>query len=235
MSLSKPLYKLQQIDSDIDQSNKRIDEIKKALSDNRALNAALQTQEAHKLFLDDKQKKLKASEHSVEGQNLKISQNQKKLYGGVITNPKELEDLQLESTSLEKYLSVLEERQLEAMLEYEQALTTYNQFASNAAEISSNKQAEDEKFMVEKDNLESKVSQLQSDRSVYIDSTSITDLPIYERLRKSSGGIAVTLMVESSCSSCGANIPSAIEQQAKSPTKLAYCPTCKRILFPERG
>ena len=235
MSLSKPLYKLQQIDSDIDQSKKRIDKIKKALSDNQALNSALQTQEEHKIILEYKQKNLKASEHAVEGQNLKISQNQKKLYGGVITNPKELEDLQLESTSLQKYLSVLEERQLEAMLEYDQALSTYNQSASNAAEISSNKQAEDEKLLIEKDNLESKVSQLQSDRSVYLDSASITDLPIYERLRKSSGGIAVTLMVESSCSACGANIPSAIEQEAKSPVKLAYCPTCKRILFPERG
>lgn len=120
------------------------------------------------------------------------------------------------------------------MLDYDQALSTHNQSASNAAEISSTKQAEDEKLMIEKDNLESKVSQLQSDRSVYIDSESITDLPIYERLRKSSGGIAVTLMVESSCSACGANIPSAIEQEAKSPTKLAYCPTCKRILFQER-
>ena len=166
MSFSKTLHKLQQIDSEIDQSNKRIEEIKIRLSDNQVLDSALKTQTEHKLILDDKQKILKTSELAVEDQNLKIVKNQNNLYGGVITNPKELEDLQLESASLQKYLTVLEERQLEAMLEYDQALSTYNQSALNAEEISSNKQAEAEVLMVEKDNLKLKVSQLLVYRSI---------------------------------------------------------------------
>jgi predicted nucleic acid-binding Zn-ribbon protein len=233
MSLSKTLYKLQQIDSEIDLSLKRIDEIELLISDSRELSNALKKQEDDKSILDEKHKDLKSAEYNVEDQNLKIDQNQKKLYGGAITNPKELEDLQLESTSLQKYLSVLEERQLEAMLDYDQALADYNKSTSIASEISEHKQAETQKLSVEKDGLEAKISALTGDRIGYLESTTITELPIYERLRKSSGGIAVAAMVEASCTACGAHIPSAIEQEARSTTKLAFCPTCKRILHPK--
>jgi predicted nucleic acid-binding Zn-ribbon protein len=232
MSLSKTLYQLQQYDSGIDQSIKRIQAIESILNDSNELDFALKKQEEHKLIFDEKQKILKSAEHVVEIQNQKITQNQNKLYSGAVTNPKDLEDLQLESSSLQKYLSVLEERQLEAMLESDQAQEIFNQASTYTDEITQKKQAESEVLSAEKSALESKISSLQSDREAFLTSSEISELPIYENLRKSSGGIAVTLMQNSSCSACGSNIPSAIEQEARSPKKLSFCPACRRILHP---
>ena len=232
MSLSKTLFQLQQYDSGIDHAIKRIQAIAVILSDTKELDSALKQQEELKSFLDEKQKVLKSAEHNVEIQNQKIVQNQKKLYSGAITNPKDLEDLQLESISLRKYLSVLEERQLEAMLDSDQAQENYDQISTLVEEISHKKQTESEILSAENTNLESTISSLQSDREALLTSSEILGLPIYENLRKSSGGIAVTLMKNSSCSACGSNIPSAIEQEARSPTKLSFCPACKRILHP---
>jgi predicted nucleic acid-binding Zn-ribbon protein len=235
MSRSKTLYQLQQYDSGIDQALKRIQVIESILSDTKEFDTSLLKQAEHKIIHVEKHKILKSAEHNVEVQNQKISQNQNKLYGGAITNPKDLEDLQLESASLQKYLSVLEERQLEAMLDSDQAQEYYDRTSAFVAEISLKKQTESEILSAEKSGLESKISSLQGDREAFLASSEILGLPIYENLRKASGGIAVTLMQNSSCSACGSNIPSAIEQEARSPKKLSFCPACKRILHPMSG
>jgi len=232
MSRSQMLYQLQQYDSGIDQAIKRIQAIESILSDSNELYFAQKKQEEYKLILDEKQKLLKSAEHIVEIQNQKITQNQNKLYSGAVTNPKDLEDLQLESTSLQKYLSVLEERQLETMFESDQAQEIYDQASAHADEVSQTKQAESEVLSTENSSLESKISSLQNDREAFLANAEISELPVYDNLRKSSGGIAVTLMQNSSCSACGSNIPSAIEQEARSPKKLSFCPACRRILHP---
>ena len=232
MSRSKTLFQLQQFDSKIDNSTKRIHEINTILSDSTLLDKAIQIQGVTAFALEEKKKKLTTTETAVRDHTLKINQNQKKLYGGHITNPKDLEDLQLESVSLNKYLLVLEERQLEAMLEMEEALQEHNNASKEVNSIRNDMESSHKKLIVEKDSLEESIVDLSSQRDLYLSSNQIPDLPTYNSLRKSAGGLAVTLMVSDSCDSCGANIPSAIAQEARSPKKLAFCPTCKRILHP---
>lgn len=232
MSRSKTLYQLQQFDSELDKSSKRIREIDQLINDRQELNIAIEVQVDAENILTEKQKLLNQAEILVADQNIKIEQNQKKLYSGAITNHKELEDLQRESISLQKYLAVLEELQLEAMLETDQALSVYDKAASHVEELSTSKSSIDHILGVECNTLENTIIRIQEEMKLYLSKTKIPDLPTYQSLRKSLNGIAVTLMVSSSCSSCGSPIPSAIAQEARSPTKLANCPTCKRILHP---
>ena len=232
MSRSKTLYQIQQYDTEIDQTLKRIQEIDSILRNRKELDSALKIQELDLIFLGDKKQNQKSTEQDVDTQNAKLTQNQNSQYGGTITNPKELEDLQMESASLQKYLSVLEERQLEAMLESDQAQDVFNKSSALVEKLTRDKQSENEIISTEKSVLESKTVTLQDTRSYFLKNSDIPDFLIYERLRKSSGGIAVALMINSSCLACGSNIPSAIEQEARSPKKLSFCPACKRILNP---
>ena len=233
MSRSRSLFQLQQYDSGLDSSHHRIKEIDAILADNKELENALKEQEQTEKIFHFKQKELHAAEHQVEDQNIKISQNEEKLYSGAVTNPKDLEDLQLESSSLKKYLSTLEERQLEAMLEAEQAQEELNQASAKYTRISDAKSAQSKDLNSEKEALKKNIESLLSQKKSFLENTDIPDLDLYNDLRESHGGVAVTLMINGSCSSCGANIPSAIEQEAKSPGKISACPTCKRILHPK--
>jgi predicted nucleic acid-binding Zn-ribbon protein len=233
MSRSKTLFQLQQYDSELDSSYRRIKEIETILAYRKDLESALLEQEQAESYLQAKQKTLRSAELQVEDQNLKITQNEKKLYSGAVTNPKDLEDLQLESSSLKKYLLVLEERQLEAMVEAEQAQEVFNQAVAKSTKISNEKTAQSEDLNSERTTLEMKIETLLAQRKSFLENTEIPDLGTYNDLRKSHGGVAVTLMINASCSSCGANIPSAIEQEAKSPGNISTCPTCKRILHPK--
>jgi len=232
MGRSKTLYQIQLYDTQIDDSVKRIHEINAILSDTDLLIKAQYNQSDKEAILLEKKKVLTSAETVVGDHSLKIDQNQKKMYSGSVTNPKDLEDLQLESESLKKYLSVLEERQLEAMLDMEEAQKEFNTASSEADDIQKNMDAEHANLLSEKEGLEISISDLTVQKESYLSSTEIPDFPVYKSLRNSSGGIAVTLMISNSCSSCGANIPSAIAQEARSPVKLAFCPTCKRILHP---
>lgn len=232
MSRSQSLFALQQLDTGLDSAHKRIQEIDIILMDSSQLDKVAEIHREMESNYAEKSSILEEAEREVSFQNAKIEQNQKKLYSGAITNPKELEDLQMEANALSNYLQVLEERQLEAMLVSDQARLQRETSSMRLTEISSDRDILHQSLNKEKFDLESEISSLSDKKSKYLDSEDLPDLPVYESLRQSSGGIAVTLMINSSCSSCGANIPSAIEQISKSPTKLAFCPTCKRILHP---
>jgi len=232
MGRSKTLYQVQQYDTEIDYASKRIREIDVLLADSKLLTDALKMLSDTENVLTEKKKVLASAEVVVGDHSLKIDQNQKKLYSGSVTNPKELEDLQMESESLNKYLSVLEERQLEAILNMDEAQNDFDIASSEADAIRLKMESEHTDLTAEKINLERSITEATAQKESFLSSNDIPDLQTYLSLRKSSGGIAVTLMVSSSCSSCGANIPSAIAQEAKSPAKLAFCPTCRRILHP---
>ena len=232
MSRSQTLFQLQQYDTNLDSSFRRIAEIEILISDTSDLDKLHLLQDQRKLEFDEKQTELRSAENQVKDQNFKIEQNEKKLYGGMITNPKELEDLQLESESLKKYLTVLEERQLEAMLESDQAQSQYDEITEKVDDLSQQKNSVTKDLLTENNNLKEQIAITEKERNQYLEANAIPDLSIYNKLRESLGGIAVTIMTNSSCSSCGANIPSAIEQEARSPGNLSNCPTCKRILHP---
>ena len=232
MSRSQTLFQLQQYDTNLDSSFRRIAEIDILISDTSDLDNLHLIQDQRKREFDEKQTELRSAENQVKDQNFKIEQNEKKLYSGMITNPKGLEDLQLESESLKKYLTVLEERQLEAMLVSDQAQSQYDEITAKVDDLSQQKDSVNNDLLTENNKLKEQIAITEKERIQYLEANAIPDLSIYNKLRESLGGIAVTIMTLSSCSSCGANIPSAIEQEARSPGNLSNCPTCKRILHP---
>ena len=232
MSRSTLFYQLQVIDSAMDAALARIQEIDRQLTDNHQILSTQKELETLRKTLHEKQKALSRIEHEVEDQTLKIDQNQKKLYGGSITNPKELADLQLEAESLQKYLAVLEDRQLEALLDYEQELEKTEAVENKLASLRENKEKEDKILLTEKQNLEDFLSIQKKKRLKKSAEIPPDDLDLYTKLRSQLGGIAAAEMKNSSCAACGSKIPSAVEQEAKSPSKLTKCTACGRVLHP---
>ena len=232
MNRSYSLFHLQEIDSKLDKARARIQEIDTLLADSAALNHAMNEHQSLDSIHTEKNLLLKAAEHEVHLQTKKIEQNQQKLYSGVVTNPKELEDLQLESTSLKKYLAVLEERLLEAMLETDQAKENLDEASIRLNETKQDRASKKKTWSDERADLNNEIATLEHKKKDYLEREEIPDLSLYQSLREKSGGIAVALMIDNSCGACGAPIPSAIAQAVKAPAKLAYCPTCKRILHP---
>ena len=135
MSQPVQLYNLQQIDTKLDKTRARLKEIEIALNEDAVIRNAQQEATTVEGNYQTAQKELKRAEDEVQSQHQKIKNNQKTLYGGSVKNPKELEDLQNEAEALKRYLSVLEDRQLEKMIAFEEAEAAYNASQTNLAEV----------------------------------------------------------------------------------------------------
>ncbi|HSK67413.1 MAG TPA: hypothetical protein VK888_10815, partial [Anaerolineales bacterium] len=121
MSAALGLYRLQQVDSQMDQARARLKTIQQTLENDAELRAASDLLASAEDRLREAERLLKQSEQEVEKQRTKIQLAEASLYGGRVHNPKELQDLQQDVASLKRHLETLEERQLEAMEVAEQA------------------------------------------------------------------------------------------------------------------
>ena len=103
MSRAHSLYRLQEIDLALNENNARLEEIEEILQDSGELQKAYEGLDQSVSILQETQSALKGAEHAVETQRSKIEETENELYGGMITNPKELQDLQMEAESLKRY------------------------------------------------------------------------------------------------------------------------------------
>jgi predicted nucleic acid-binding Zn-ribbon protein len=230
MSAALGLYRLQQVDSQMDAIRARLAVIRQTLENDLELRAAAQALTAAEALHKQAAGALKQSEADVEKQELKIKQTEASLYSGNVKNPKELQDLQLEIASLKKHLGTLEERELEAMLRAEETEKSLEQAKAQLADIQSNVLAQHRDLAAESETLNKDLERLEAERQAVIRNLDEQSLKTYEGLRQHKRGIAVAALSEDSCSACGATLTASQQQYARS-VQLFYCPTCGRILY----
>jgi predicted nucleic acid-binding Zn-ribbon protein len=231
MSQARDLFQLQQIDSQLDQACGRLGEIEAALNDNSAVRkASSRLSKAEEVF-NKGRLALKRAEQDVQVQQEKIEKNQKALYGGSVRNPKELEDLQMESEALARYLSVLEDRQLEAMIAFEEADNQHKQAERNLAKVKKEVAAQNVDLSAEQETLQAEVVRLETQRTSAVEGIAAELLTSYDKLRRTRFGVAVTGVRDGSCEACGTVLSAALAQEARMPSKIAHCTTCGRILY----
>jgi predicted nucleic acid-binding Zn-ribbon protein len=83
----------------------------------------------------------------------------------------------------------------------------------------------------EQTKLQAKAERLQEERSTDLGGIQKDDLKIYDHLRSKKGGLAVAKVQNKICSACGAELSASLAQAARSPSELAQCDNCKRILY----
>ncbi len=231
MSISSSLYRLQQIDSQIDQTRSRLNQIEAILNDRTTIQAA---EDQHKIAGDQLKKErgaLSQLETQAKDQRIKIQLNESTLYGGKVRNPKELQDLQNDIASIKKFLGVIEDRQIDAMILVEEAEQAFDSTAQALKQVEGKVIEQNAQFNGERSALLQNMDRLNVERQAAEQAISGSDLEIYNQLRKVRSGVAVTRIVERTCSACGFSLPPALAQAASIPTQIVRCSSCNRILY----
>jgi len=231
MSRIFKLYRLQQVDSQLDKINLRLDEINEILGDDESLQAALTHMETAKLSRIEAEKELRFVEEEVRAQQIKIEQNQSRLYSGKVTNPKELQDLQAEAEAFKRQLSVLEDTQIEKMLSLEASQSHENEASKALDIVQVDRKSEHGDLAKEQSTLIGENKQLENEQEAATTGISDEDLRFYNKTRESKNGLAVVKITDKSCSACGNQLSQALAQAARSPDEINRCSTCKRILY----
>lgn len=231
MSASLGLYRLQQVDRQMDRSRAQLDNIRATLENDVELKQALNRVEAAQTenFHCDHQLKNAAAE--AEAQKIKIQQAESSLYGGRVQNPKELQDLQKDIASLKKHLSTLEERELEAMIKAEKSEADLQSAKTDLELIQARLGNEHKNLLTDQARITLELERLAEERGAALSPIESSLLQTYENLRLQKRGTAIAEVVDGACASCGTTLNAAIQQNARSPKQLTNCPSCGRILF----
>jgi hypothetical protein len=231
MSNPFKLFRLQQVDSRLDTARERLAEIDRILGEDEALRAAQAKQSDATDARDERQKDLRRAEEDVQAQQIKLEQNQSTLYSGKVTNPKELEDLQLEAGALKRHLSGLEDVQLEKMVALEEAAAALDDAQQGLDRLRAERAKEHGELGEEQEQLTQEVGRLQEERTAALTGISSEDMAAYDKVRVKKNGLAVAKVEDKRCSACGGALSDALAQAARSPDALSYCASCKRILY----
>ncbi len=230
MSRISTLYRLQELDTEIDNNLARIKEINAILADNAELTDAREARERAEAALKEARAVNSSANHTVVSQREKIEQNDKKLYGGAVTNPKELEELQLESESLKKYLVTLEDRYLETMLELDETEASHIA-ARDAFDLLEAKTLSDHADLdEERSSLTAAIENREQEKEAVLPDIKPEDIEQYDRLRSRLNGIAVAVISDGSCSACGLDQVRSKLQEIRTGNVIIQCAQCTRIL-----
>jgi predicted nucleic acid-binding Zn-ribbon protein len=232
MSQISILYRLQQIDSQLENARNTLQSIENELSNNSKIQAAIeniaQVEQKHLTEL----KRLRDSENKSYDLRVKIELAESSLYGGKIQNPKELQDIQNEIASLNRLKITFEDQELEAMMAVEEAETNLIQAKEAMDKVQSHQIEQNAALNGEKTKLLAQIERLESERKATLPPVSATDVVLYEQLRKARNGVAVVKISSRACGACGATLTAALIQSAQSTGQLVRCPSCGRILYP---
>ena len=231
MSAALGLYRLQQVDSQIDQIQARLKAIRATLENDLELKSADQKFKAADHSNQDAQRALRQSEAEVEKQRIKIEQTEASLYGGRVHNPKELQDLQKDVASLKRYLETLEERELEAMLAAESSEKELQIAGSHLELVNANLADQNRELTQESELLRKNLERLNTERQAVVNDLAQQTMNKYDQLRQQRRGIAVTTINDSACAACGTTLTPSQQQNARSTSQLFLCPSCGRILY----
>lgn len=225
------LYSLQLIDSQIDKILDRINVINTRIQDEELVTNAQFIKNEAEQKATKKQSEIRKLEDQINSIVYKKKESEKELYGGKIKNPKELQLLQEEISSLKNRISQLEDELFNLMIENETLEHELQAAETNLLKITTDKAAEVADLESEKTQLLTELNVLKIEEEpiqAHIDSDLLNK---YQKLRISKNRLAVVIVEENACSGCGNSLTLAELQKIKSPIDEYYCPVCKRILY----
>ena len=231
MNLPLSLYRLQNIDTQLRHINTRLKEIEAILLQDESVQRALKNLEESKIVVKDQAKNLKDIEEQVQAKMIKFKLTQASLFGGKISNTKELQDLQNEGEALKRTITKLEEEQLLFMIALEEAQEAQRQTEYQYKQAIADQVSKNSRLLGEKTKLENDLPGLETQRQSIAQGIPSLTLEIYENLIKTKAGKAVAEVMDDSCNACGAMLTPAEIQSARSPATLLRCRTCGRILY----
>ena len=230
MTSAAELYALQETELSLDRATVRLAEIEAELGESEELIEARQRAEEKRQVVVRLRSRQADMETDVDDARAKASGVEKKLYGGGVRNPKELEDLQADVTSLYGQIRKREDTLLAVLVELEEGEKELGEAESTRSAVEARWRAAQQALEVERASTEPEVARLREKRAKQSSGTDRAALNLYQLLRERRGGYAVAKVELGMCQGCRITLPMSILQKARTGLELVQCVSCERIL-----
>lgn len=228
------IYRLQSIDNEMDEKADALRAIEHQLKSDQELLAARQSVLQEEEALRDSRATLRDMELELQQVAGKVSSTANALYGGEVTNPKELAGMEQELEYLRRRQSGLEEDALVVMATVEEQAEDLRSAEERLARVRELHATAQVDLGEEAETLRRRLSSLAEEREEIIKAISKQDLSTYEGLRAQRGGQAVALLENGICQGCRVALPTGLAQQVRRGIELVQCASCQRILYSAR-
>lgn len=169
-------------------------------------------------------------EGEIELIDQKIQREEARMYGGQVSNPKELSALQAEVESLKKKKTGLEDQELEVMEAREQASTTVDNLSGERTQANTEAEELTKKVGELTQDIDAQLQQHSAARADLAGQIPDDILSLYEKIRDQKGGIGAAALEAGTCQGCHTKLPAKEAERVRGEGGLQRCDNCRRIL-----
>ncbi|WP_200823124.1 zinc ribbon domain-containing protein [Actinacidiphila yanglinensis] len=172
------------------------------------------------------------AEQDVDQVRQRATRDQQRLDSGVVTSPRDLENLQHEITSLAKRQSDLEDVVLEVMERRENAQQRGTELAGRVESLEAKVAEADQRKTAALEGIDAEGFTVAKEREVLAAAVPDDLLKLYDKLSAQQGGIGAARLYQKRCEGCRLelNITELNEVRAAPSDEVVRCENCRRIL-----
>jgi len=165
--------------------------------------------------------------------NAKATSENKRLYSGTVTSPRELQAIHEEIESLKRRQSELEDHALDLMMKIEPLDATIGASEQEQKSRDAQVDAVSQELTVAEAEIDAEIDALGVKRTTLVAEFEPAVIGQYESLRRELGGVAVARLEQGSCRGCHIKLSSVEFDRVKHqpPEAVVYCEHCGRILI----
>ena len=230
---NKRLYDLQELDWALSADEASLKEVRARLEDESEINAARARLQKLTAELDKRAPLRRNLESSLALLEERLQAAEQRLYGGAVTNPRELSASEEERRLLQEQRGAEEDRMLDIMVEIEELQSSRDATQELLGRLETDREAEYADLLQRQDALVVSIDELRRGRQRITPEIPVAMLSVYESLLKTRGGHAVAKVERGLCQGCRLALPTMENQRAKSSQGIVQCSSCRRILYAE--
>ncbi|MFH0941719.1 MAG: hypothetical protein V1823_01675 [Chloroflexota bacterium] len=225
----KQLYQLQAFDLEIETARRSLQRTCGQLGASQALTKAKADLAALAERLEGMSREQQTLEWEIDDHSGKIAGLEKKLYGGKVSNPRELAGLQQDAEAIKKRRHQAEDRALEVMEQRELTATGIKSRRDELAGMEKVWRAEQAVLEKEAGELSARIESLERRREELKAGLEAALSELYEKLRAQKGK-AVASVEQGICQGCRISLSQAQLRQVRT-GGLVHCGNCGRVLY----
>ena len=231
MTTVRQMFALQELDIILDRVQNDQNKAEHELNNGDAAGNLESELERDTEWLAETELQKKATKLEAETQKDRSESLNSQLYGGEITNPRDLESLEREASNVRLLVEQHETTLSEITEKIEEAQIKKSELETKLDEARAAWQIRQAELQAAIKKLNTERAGCEGQRSKLTEVLDPTSLQHYETLRKSKGGLAVARVERGLCQGCRMSLPTHLQQQVRNGRQTVFCSSCGRMLF----
>ena len=231
MTTARQMFALQELDIILDRIRGDHDKAEYELKNGHEVGNLESEMERDDESLQETELQQKATKLEAESQKERSESLNSQLYGGEVTNPRDLESLEREASKVRQLVEQQETTLSDIKERIEEAQNRKTELHTKLEEARTAWGARQAELQAAIKELNAEKAGFEGQRSKLTEGLDASSLQQYEILRKSKGGLAVAKVERGLCQGCRMSLPTHQQQRVRNGHQTVLCSSCGRMLI----